>query len=237
MLADGTCLITIMKILIKELKCLLAEGVMDALSTQISRTIINHIKQEAPSGRIEALIQQMNGFQLRVVFQTYGDEEELRWTRAHYDTQHHELFVRIEVPLPLRVQELNAFIPELKEALRHELEHALQANRKTIRGVHHLDPTYSDNTGFPRKNQFSDIESAKEYFLSPEEIEAHVMGMYKFAKTSKKPLRDIMIQKTTEMAGKMQRNGIPRQESFKFVSELFKTWVSYAEKRNIKITN
>lgn len=210
---------------------------MDALSTQISRTIINHIKQEAPSGRIEALIQQMNGFRLRVVFQTYGDEEELRWTRAHYDTQYHELFIRIEVPLPLQVQELNAFIPELKEALRHELEHALQANRKTIRGVHYLDPSHSNNTGFPRKNQFSDIESAKEYFLSPEEIEAHVMGMYKFAKTSKKPLRDIMVQKTIEMAGKMQRNGIPRQESFKFVSELFKAWVSYAEKRNIKITS
>jgi len=224
-----------MKLLLKEFKTLIHEGIMDGLTTQISSMIINHIKQEAPSGRIEVLIQQMNGFQLRVVFQTYGDEEELRWARAHYDTQHHELFVRIEVPLPLRVQELNAFIPELKEALRHELEHALQANRKTIRGVHHLDPTHSDNTGFPRKNQFSDIESAKEYFFSPEEIEAHVMGMYKFAKTSKKPLRDIMIQKTTEMAGKMQRNGIPRQESFKFVSELFKVWVSYAEKRNIKL--
>jgi len=103
---------------------------------------------------------------------------------------------------------MNEFIYELKEVLRHEIEHVTQ----------YLYP--SKQHLVPPKNR-RDLASW-EYFTAPEEIPAHVRGFYKRSKTSKIPL-DIIIDTFLD-----ERRGMFDDESkIAFVKD---EWLKYAKK-------
>lgn len=213
------------------------EGVMDGLSTQLSRRIVNHLKKWSMEPNIPSFKGQVNDLLLRVDFARYHGP--LKHSGGAYNNAYRELAIRISVPEQFNDRELNAFIPTLKNVIRHELEHYRQDQRSGYEspdvGTHYADPATSRDAAQAHKPgvaPYSSIEAARSYFLSSHEIEAWVMGLYKQAKTEKKPLLDLMASETTKIAGHLQNYGhIDRKESFKFAKELSQAWKSYAEKR------
>lgn len=72
----------------------------------------------------------------------------------------------------------NDFIAELKETLRHEIEHIVQQN--------------NPNKGFDEINTSRSDKSFAEYVLSSEEIPAYLQGFLTKAKTKKKSMTKII---------------------------------------------
>jgi hypothetical protein len=97
-------------------------------------------------------------------------------------------------------------VATLKETLRHEMEHILQ---------------YIN----PNKEQREEYETGFEYLTSTHEVPAFVQGLYKKAKTIKKPLILVMKDSLDE---KVYDGEITDEE----INDVLEVWLDYA-KRNL----
>ena len=73
-------------------------------------------------------------------------------------------------------------IPELKDSLRHELEHSSQPT----------DMLMNIQKEIPEGQVWKSLESAETYYTSEAEVKAHAAGIYKKAKTMKQPVDEVL---------------------------------------------
>lgn len=211
------------------------EGVMDNLTTLVSRVIINHLKRNRDQEEIPPFKGQVNDLLLQAQFKRYNGP--LRQAGGGYNDAIRRLQVYVAVPFELDDKELSAFIPTLKNTIRHELEHYRQDQRSGYegpeQGIHFTDPRLSGHPGYePGADHYATTDAAYNYFFSPHEVEAWVMGMYKQAKTQKIPLIQVMQDKKGELFRDLQkRERISREEAQDFTDNLLMAWIEYAKKR------
>lgn len=209
------------------------EGVMDNLTTQLSRVIVNHIKNVGHETLMPDFKGQVNDLLVQALFRHYNGP--LRHVGGHYDPLARKLFLKIVVPYNFTDKDLSDFIPKFKNLVRHELEHYRQDQRsgyeEPARGVHHTLPTLPLQDHPIGNNPFATLDTASAYLLRPREVEAWVMGMYKQAKTQKIPLQTVMQQQSDELAQGVPNAKISQKQARQFADGILAVWTDYAAKR------
>ena len=176
------------------MKNLLLEGRYDAVTTQLSREIIDTIKRGTKRLQTRIVLFKRTNIDI-VVYVHYkddhltGDEQVYGATylnpkeiRKHYVNKRIILHVEVPINPELRMRGLSTLVPEIKNIVRHEIEHVTQ-NRFKDR---EREGFFSSKRRYPE-----DIEYF-EYLMEPYEVEAYVRGLYKKAKTLKQPLNVLL---------------------------------------------
>jgi hypothetical protein len=213
----------------------LQEGVMEHETTILSRQIINWMKVNRDQKHLPAFDTTIGDIDVLVNFMRYGGP--LKTGLASFKSSAGQKLIELKVLLPTEFNEtqLNEFIPELKGKIRHELEHAQQKKRspeKITKGSHYTNDQYKNMDYDPSlRSPYGSAENARSYFLTPIEIEAHVMELYKKAKMKKVPLIELINQKMSEITGNLRSNLVPRNEIIAVVKEINKAWKDYAVNR------
>lgn len=212
----------------------ITEGVMDNLTTQISRVIVNHLKQHRAEENVPTLKGQVGDLLVQAQFGRYNGP--LKQAGGSYNDAFRRITVNIAVPYEFSDRQLSAFVPDLKNTIRHELEHHQQDKRSGYegpdKGVHYTEPGIQDHPGYnPAQDHFATSDAAYNYFFSPIEIEAWVMGMYKQAKTARQPLFQVMQGKRGELVRNFIIKRMDRDEAQELADSLLQAWTDYAKKR------
>ena len=94
--------------------------------------------------------------------------------------------VRFEIDPAEYPRILNEVATELRDVLRHEIEHLTQSGWNTLPGK------YIASDQMLRKKIESGVMPAARYFTLPKETPAMIQGLYHKAKKSKQPFRDVV---------------------------------------------
>lgn len=81
-------------------------------------------------------------------------------------------------------EDFNDIVTEVKSAVRHELEHMGQIQKKGKAKIDWTNPA----SNIEKKGDKEDIKLLTQYYLLPHEVEAHVKGLLKQAKVKRVPL-------------------------------------------------
>lgn len=229
-------IVTLMKKkeLVSLLREVIYEGVMDNLTTQLSRVIVNHIKHFGHEGEgIPDFKGEVNDLLVHATFMHYDGP--LRHAGGHYDPLARKFLAKIAVPYDFSDKDLADFIPKFKNLIRHELEHYRQDQRsgydEPAKGVHHTLPGLPTQDGKVGNNPYATLESTYAYLLRPREVEAWVMGMYKQAKTQKVPLLTVLQRQSEELAEKLPNASISVEDARQVADSMLMAWTDYARKR------
>mgnify|MGYP005831124845 CR=1 FL=1 len=93
-----------------------------------------------------------------------------------------DIIVSIVLPHEFENSVFSELIPELKDSLRHELEHSSQPTEMLMKVQKEV----------PEGKIWKSLESARIYYTSEAEVKAHVAGIYKRTKMLKKPAGDVL---------------------------------------------
>lgn len=118
-------------------------------------------------------------------------------------------------------QILSEVAMDLRDALRHEIEHVTQSGWNTIAGK------YIASDAAMRNRIESGTAPPWKYFVLPKEIPAMLQGLYNKAKKSKQPFRNII---DNYLSGWIHSNHITPDEKEKILS----IWRSYLPKLAIR---
>ena len=185
---------------------------MEGYTTKLSREIVDAIKDESLRGyfaehgkaefkmQAEVLDEIENVRDLYVVMQavpeeywhpamavagkyeyTIGGDQEERKTS--------DLELMLRLPQVYELSILSELIPEIKDALRHELEHSTQPTSM-------LDKVQKD---IPDGHIWASLQTAENYYTSESETKAHIAGLYKRAKMTNTPAHEILDDYLTEI--------------------------------------
>ena len=94
--------------------------------------------------------------------------------------------IYVNITLPRRYEEdysfMSRLVAELKETFRHELEHSSQSTEELM----------AVQRAVPDREVWKDLQTAENYYLSGAEVKAHIAGIYKKAKSFKKPATNVL---------------------------------------------
>ena len=170
---------------------LLAEGRYDKVTSELTKELARAVMQGKKRLQTRIVVLKRTFVDISVYFKyqeewdwqsfplvyggTYGNPKEIR-----KNFKNTRIVLHIEVPkdLDYRKEEMAMLVPEMKNIIRHEIEHVLQ-QRLTDR---QREGFFSKHRRYPQ-----DIEYW-EYFVEPYEVEAYVRGLYKKARTLQQPL-------------------------------------------------
>lgn len=166
---------------------LLSEGRYDKVTTELSREIVQAIKQGKKRLQTRIILFTRTNVEISVYFH-YSDETEpqvygamypqAKEIRKHYKGMKIIFHVDVAKDPQRRMLELSTLIPEIKNIVRHEIEHVTQTKFKE-----------KEREGFfSSKRRYPEDIEYWEYLVEPYETEAYVRGLYKKAKTLKQPL-------------------------------------------------
>lgn len=183
---------------------LLLEGRYDNVTTQLSREIVTAAKQGKRRLQTRIVLFKRTYVDVSVYFhylaspdntdlnavwepdtleQVYGATYlSPKEVRKHYKNKRIILHVDTPKDEDKRLASMSTLIPELKNIIRHEIEHIAQHKFKD----REREGFFSEKRRYPQ-----DIEYW-EYLIEPYEIEAYVRGLYKKAKTLKQPLNVVL---------------------------------------------
>ena len=206
---------------------LLLEGRYDKVTTELSKEMVRAIVQGKKRIQTRIIlftrtyvdvsfyIHYDDGQPIDVYGATYITPTEIR---KHYKNKRIVLHANVPKDIDLRKKNMNGIVAEVKNIVRHEIEHVTQ----------------SKFTDRQRQNFFSSKRSYPEnidyweYLMEPYEVEAYIRGMYKKAKTIKQPLNVILNdwwvylnEWTDEKGNKMHQDEI---------NAIKKAWIDYAKK-------
>lgn len=208
----------------KTLSNLLYEGLYDGVVTAVSRDIVNHFKNlpsddiDLPELEVPITIPLPDGDQ--TVYIVVEFEQDDAWQEkmpfgmeGQFDGHDDEILINIEYNPQHFPGAMNAFIGELKDTLRHEIEHAAQQYKQG-------HPSIAKSLA-----KWKSDKNPNRYFTLKHEIPAFVRGIYKRAKMEKIPLdtaidnffRDFTVYDNAEL-------------SEKEVEKIKKIWLGYARK-------
>lgn len=222
-----------------KLKEIIKEGIMDGLTTQLSRQIVSWLKfYKDWSKSIPDLRISVGNLAIVVKFKQDVNLEKLKVTEGKFNHFVESLSIFVSYPSKFNINSLSSFIPELKNVLRHELEHYRQLQRANgdfeAPKTHQSAFKNSDGTNAHGKNlDTSDglIDRLKGYYLEPREVEAYVMGAYKQAKTSKVPLATVLGQQLKKVFQDILGGGVSETTASKLAKEIGSAWMEYARNR------
>lgn len=170
---------------------LITEGRYDQVTTELSREIVKSVKKGIKRYQAQITLFSRTKVDISVYFHysddltpqvyagTYINPKELR---KHYKNKRIVFHVEMPETPELKDRNMSILVPELKDIIRHEIEHVAQA-KFTDRERKNF---FAKRRGYPE-----DI-SYFEYLMEPYEIEAYVRGFYRKAKTLRQPLNVIL---------------------------------------------
>lgn len=187
----------------QESKEVMAEGKYDKLSNTLSKYAFNIIKAGAEQGKKELEHSAKVGnpdyddvdiesTQFEFDFHIYAAYTEDTYTvdggaNAGFDDDGDEiqplLSIKFEIPKQVDWQEVSM---DLKDVVRHELEHLTQDGENLRQGK------YIPDDQKIRDLIDAELISKDKYFQLPKEVDAMIQGMYYKAKKSRKPFADIV---------------------------------------------
>ena len=224
----------------------LLEGKLEQQTTQLSRVIVQVLKQMLEANAIsdeetisytfkvdEVLSTPLSWLyevDLYATAQIMGDSPEPPPASVHgtYGRADEPEFSYLEIyvyfPPEPSVKQLGQIVPLLKETIRHELEHATQS-RETLASI----------GGVP---SFDDLSSVKRIYLSDGEVSAWVSGLYKRAKMQKTPLSEVIASGLQLLEERLKERLDPvfYREIENFLKQLEERWLEYARKRYPRAT-
>ena len=170
---------------------LLSEGRYDKVTTDLSREIVQAVKQGKKRLQTRITLFKRTNIEISVYFH-YSDESEpevygAMYPKASEIRKHYKgmkIIYHVVVPLDRerRMQGLSDIIPEIKNIVRHEIEHVTQSKFKE-----------KERAGFfSNKRRYPEDIEYWEYLTEPYEVEAYVRGLYKKAKTVRQPLNVLL---------------------------------------------
>lgn len=178
-------------------RMLILEGAMDNLTTQLSRTIISFLKNKDRNQQVFNI--QVDDLMLKIFLRPQPNSDSIELNGGLYTPLSKTINITFSIPEDGQIDyaQFNDLIPELKNLLRHELEHYSQDKRGGFSDklkAHSVTPG-SFQGPYKALSSQSSFQEVSNYFLHPTEIEAMVMGLYKQAKTSRKPLSVLLSKK------------------------------------------
>jgi hypothetical protein len=178
---------------------LITEGRYDQVTTELSREIVSAAKRGIKRYQTQINLFSRTKVDISVYFH-YDDEEPIdisagtyinpKDIRPHYKNKRIVFHVNVPKTENLRLQKMSELVPEVKNVVRHEIEHVAQSKFKD----RERKGFFSSKRGF-----YSDEAAARgkgityfEYLMEPYEVEAYVRGLYKKGKTLKQPLNVLL---------------------------------------------
>jgi hypothetical protein len=175
---------------------------LERYTTLISRELITSLKDKDiqdvfnTSGRVQYLLEvpqatnDIDYLRSIIVSINQGDRSEVvaqyEFDLNATDEQRKDSDIQILVTLPKNYQEdlsfLADFIAEVKDTIRHELEHSSQTTEELM----------TVQRAVPDRNIWKSLETAESYYLSDAEVKAWVAGAYMKAKKLKQPASEVM---------------------------------------------
>ena len=114
-----------------------------------------------------------------------------------------------------------ALIPELKEAIRHELEHGAQTTEKLEGGKEVLSLKGGES------EQFKDPKALVNFYTTGGELEAYVTGLYKKAKSLRIPASDVIDEILGDVYYRAIDAGMSESDALGSLSEVRHKWYNY----------
>ncbi len=175
---------------------------LDRYATLASRETINAIKDEAvreafnTNGRVDFMLDVPEIFNdidyLRAIIVKLREGDYVSSDGSYEfdldatDEERKTSDIYVNITLPPRYDEdysfMSRLVAELKETFRHELEHSSQSTEELM----------AVQRAVPDREVWKDLETAEDYYLSDAEVKAHVAGIYKKAKSFRKPATNVM---------------------------------------------
>lgn len=175
---------------------------LDRYATMASREVIDAIKDESvreafnTHGRIDFALKvpeiTNNIDYLRAIIIRLREGEYVSSDGSYEfdldadDSERQTSDIYVNITLPPRYDEdysfMSRLVAELKETFRHELEHSSQSTEELM----------AVQRAVPDKEVWKNLEIAEDYYLSDAEVKAHVAGIYKKAKSFRKPATSVL---------------------------------------------
>jgi hypothetical protein len=226
---------------------LITEGRYDQVTTELSREIVSATKRGIKRYQTQINLFSRTKVDISVYFH-YDDETPIdisagtyinpKDIRSNYKNKRIVFHVNVPKTENLRLQKMSELVPEVKNVVRHEIEHVAQAKFKD----RERKGFFSSKRGF-----YSDEAAARgkgityfEYLMEPYEVEAYVRGLYKKGKTLKQPLNVLLddwqmyLEDSTNLTENEidQIMGAWRAYAKKHLSQSSLRWYGYSENVN-----
>lgn len=171
------------------------------------RDVYLHVRQDEKFGVAEGDVMTHGSYEY-----TLGAPEERPTSDLH---------INIVLPLEYDFSVFSKLVPELKETFRHELEHSSQPTEM-------LDITHEK---VPDEEIWKTLQRAEDYYTSEAETKAHVAGLYKKAKTLKKPAAEVVDRFLGETIETGMYYGYSEEEIMPVIYKIRKWWLHYMSDR------
>ena len=181
---------------VKKGEQVMAEGRYDTISNRVSSAIFNYWKKQIQSGEeISNFSDSFESddlvFDVQAVLKLKPGSKELNVDggadyspEGEYDDL---VLVAFEIDPALLPEFWEEISMNLKDVIRHEIEHLTHSNSDNLNlGKHIEDDQYI------RDLIDAKMLKGKEYFLLPKEVDANLQGMYYRAKKEKRPFADVV---------------------------------------------
>lgn len=139
-----------------------------------------------------------------------------------HDQEQSAIVVMVRLPRDYDFQDFQLLVPDLKDALRHEIEHAVQSKETMVGLSGVLDPYVS-------------MQSLTQYLLSKAETEAHVAGFYKKSKMLGQPASNVLDEELENIRNLAVREGLPEDEVAELLYQIKKQWLTNMKQRYPKM--
>ena len=213
----------------KYINTILSEGRYDSVVTSASGDIINAFKAKKNYIKLEYELPYKNGWadvDFIIKFKkvkegsfdpTYKFDIDASIDFPDGNNTKHIITIIIEYEPKNFEQKLSVLVAELKDTLRHEIEHVAQNLYDRPKDI---KASLSDDYDYMAIDTF-------DYLLKPEEISAFVQGLYKKAKVKKLPL-DVVIDEYLNSL-----NFYEKQLTKTQINKIRNVWIKWA-KSNIR---
>jgi hypothetical protein len=212
---------------------------MENFTTLISRRIINVLKDEdlkdAFSQEGEVLfkleaedilskIKNVNNVYVNLLANNFvysNAKYEFDLDATEEQRKNSDIIVNIVLPIDYSKSHFNELIPELKDSLRHELEHSTQPTEMLM----------NIQKEIPDGDIWKSYETAKKYYTDESEVKAHIAGLYKKAKTIRQPLIQVIDEELYYIYNTGLSNGLSAENLDPLFAEIRELWHYYALSR------
>jgi len=231
-----------MRLLLENWRKYLSEGrELEQYTTLISREIVNALKSEEVKDAFSHNKQEHLSFKLTI------DEilKDLKYVENVYvnmlegngvfavakyefildatEEQREESDITVDVILPLNYKDsvFSELIPELKDSLRHELEHSTQSTEMLM----------TIQKEIPEGDVWKTLESAETYYTNEAETKAHVVGIYKKVKMHGVPAGEALDRELMDIYSTGFHRGYAEEELGPIMEKIREYWRYYMQSR------
>ena len=208
---------------------------LDRYVTLISREIVEALKDDGLKSHfnengsaefemsIDDILQDLNWVRSVLVYMNSGDyvysdaKYEFDLDASDEQRKSSDIIVNIVLPLQYENSVFSQLIPELKDVLRHELEHSSQPT----------DMLMNIQKKIPEGDVWKSLESAETYYTDEAEVKAHVAGIYKKSKMLREPAEEVMDDFLMQVWQTGMANGYSEEELEPLMAKIRELWRHY----------